>query len=359
MAGLEALMRTLVDDGVAMGVQLRVHEGTDERVLTVGSRERGSDVPPPVDGRFRIGSTAKTFTAALVLRLVADGALELDGAVSDHLPALAPDPRITVRMLLQHTSGVFNHTGEYDADGTFTPGAVPGLGPEWVARRERVSAPEDLVRDSLARPLRFAPGTSWSYSNTNYVLARLLVEQATGSPFPDAMRRHVLEPLRLTDTVLPETSPEIPGPHAHGYYRYLDGDTWRTADTTVSDPTWISAAGDMISTTADLHAFVSGLMSGALLPDRLVAAMRTPHPASGYGLGLFVAPTRCGGTVVHHHGNFWGRATLMVSSLDGARTLTGSVTCGEADLDLGAQSTAFEAFTQGLVTEVFCGGRSA
>ncbi|MEJ2868919.1 serine hydrolase [Actinomycetospora sp. OC33-EN08] len=146
--------------------------------------------------------------------------------------------------------------------------------------------------------------------------------------------------------------------HAHGYYRFTADDAWRTVDTTEFDPTWISAAGDMISTTADLHTFVSALLGGRLLPDRLRAAMLEPDPTLGYGLGVFVEPTPCGGSVVHHHGNFWGWATVMASSPSGDTTVTASVTTGEADLDLVAQSQAFAAFTAGLVSEVFCDGRT-
>jgi D-alanyl-D-alanine carboxypeptidase len=260
---------------------------------------------------------------------------------------------------LQHTSGVFNFTGEYYPDGTVVPG-IPWQGKEWVDLRFHTYQPDELVRLALARPARFEPGTDWSYSNTNYVLARLLIEEVAGRSYAEEMKRRILRPLGLRGTVVPGASPEIPGPHAHGYHRYEDGGQWKTVDVTRQNPTWISSAGDMISTTEDLRTFFSALQSGKLLPAPLLAEMRTPHPRSEglfgrYGLGLYVQDTGpdCVGTLLNHNGSVNGYAALMYSTPDGSRTLTASITTGGAENNPAAE---FPQALNRLLDVVFCRG---
>ncbi|MEU8379997.1 serine hydrolase domain-containing protein, partial [Streptosporangium sp. NPDC048865] len=311
---------------------------------------------PPVDGHFRIGSTTKTFTATVVLQLVAEDRIGLDSPVDDYLPEFGLDRRITVRMLLRHTSGIFNHTGEYEEDGTVVPG-IPWSGREWVDNRFRTYRPEELVEVALSRPARFEPGTDWSYSNTNYVLARLLIEKVTGRSFAEELRRLILEPLGMSGTVAPGTSTEVPEPHAHSYYRYEEAGQEKTIDVTRQNPSWISAGGDMISTTLDLRTFFSALMGGRLLPAPLLAEMREPHPKIGYGLGIFaqdLGPD--GGTVFHHNGGIDGSAALMYSTSDGGTTLTASLTY--VDDAAMSMAEAFQKTTQRLLEEVFGAGQA-
>ncbi|MGW6567870.1 serine hydrolase domain-containing protein [Streptomyces sp. NPDC054975] len=349
---LRKAMREIVDAGFA-GVHLRVHDELGEWVGSAGVRKLGESDEPSTDGHFRVGSVTKTFVATVVLQLVAEGRLGLEDPVADHLPGFGLDRRITVRMLLQHTSGLFNFTGEFSEDGTVEPGVVAGWGKEWVDLRHAIYRPEELVRGALAKPARFEPGTAWSYSNTNYVLARLLIEQVTGRSLPEETHRLILGPLGLTGTVLPETGEEIPAPHAHGYFGYEDAGRWNVVDTTRFNPSWISAAGDMISTSRDLHTFFSALNGGRLIPSPLLAEMRVPDPKMGYGLGVFVEELAGGGTVLHHNGGFWGWGALMYSTPDGARTLTGSVTFGDVEMDLPTMAGTFEKVKAVLVGEVF------
>ena len=342
------------------GVQVRVDDERGRWTGTAGVSRLGGTAKPPADGRFRIGSATKTFVATLALQLVAEGRVGLDEPAADHLPGFGLDRRITLRMLLQHTSGVFNFTGDYDADQTFVPG-ITWSGREWVENRFRTYRPEELVRLSLSKPLRFTPGQRWSYSNTNYVLVRLLIEKVTGRSFADELDRRIVRPLGLRGTVAPGTSPRIPGPHAHAYYRYEDAGQPKTVDVTRQNPSWISAGGDMISTTRDLHTFLAALMGGRLLPAPLLAQMRTPESTIGYGLGLFVqdgttpspfpAPS-CGVTVVTHNGSVQGYATMMYSTPDGSRTLTASLTY----VDDGGTALAgvFQEAVRTLVDEAFC-----
>ncbi|MFF3226717.1 serine hydrolase domain-containing protein [Nocardia suismassiliense] len=351
---LQKLIQQMADSGFT-GVELLVHDEQGEWLGSAGVSELGGTAKPPTNGHIRIGSNTKTFIATLVLQLVAEGKIDLDTAAVDYLPEFELDPRITVRMLLQHTSGVFNFTGEILEDGTFVPG-IAWSGKEWVDNRFKTYQPEELVRLALSRPPRFEPGTDWSYANTNYVLARLLIEKVSGRPYAEEMQRLILGPLGLHDTVAPTTESAIPEPHAHAYYRYEDGGEQQTVDVTSQNPSWISSGGDMISTTRDLQTFISALVSGKLLPAPLLAEMCTPHPKVGYGLGVFVQDTGCGGTVVTHNGGISGHAALMYSTPDGSKTLTAALNyVDDPDLSLAA---SFQEATKLLVAEVFCDGQT-
>ncbi|MEV0536843.1 serine hydrolase domain-containing protein [Kitasatospora sp. NPDC050463] len=351
---LQKAIQEFVDAGFA-GIQMRVHDERGEWVGSAGVRELGESAEPPTDGRFWVGSSTKTFVAALVLHLVADGALALDAPVADHLPELGLDPRITVRMLLQHTSGLPSYTGDLAPDGTFVPG-IPAVGKPWVDNRFDTYQPEELVRFALAESARFEPGTDQSYSNTNYTLAVLLIEKAGGRPYAEEMQRRILEPLGLRDTVVPGSSPELPEPHAHGYCRYQDDDgQWQVVDVTRQNSSLLIGAGDLISTTRDLHTFFSALLGGRLLPAPLLDEMRTPHGMLGYGLGLFVqnlGPDNGGITIVHHNGGApGGYGALMIATPDGSKTLTAGLTTGDAAIN---PTLELPKVLDRLIKTVFC-----
>ncbi|MFE0186742.1 serine hydrolase domain-containing protein [Streptomyces sp. NPDC058989] len=359
---LQKAIQELVDAGYA-GMQMRLNDRRGEWVGSAGVRKLGQSGRPPTNGRFRIGSTTKNFVATLMLQLVADGKVRLDGPVADYLPEFELDRRITVRMLLQHTSGLFNFAGgEVYGDGTYVPG-IPWQGKEWVDKRFHTYQPEELVRLALSKPAKFEPGTRWSYSNTNYVLARLLIEKVTGHPYDEEMKRRILRPLRLRDTTVPGTRTNIPGPHAHGYHRYEDAGQWKVVDVTRQNPSWISSAGEMISTTEDLHTFFSALNSGRLIPAKLLAEMRKPHPKSDglfgrYGLGVYVQETgpNCVGTLLNHDGSNNGYGALMYSTPDGRTTMTASITMGDAAID---QAQVFPKALDKLLKKVFCSRQAA
>ncbi|MFK8848574.1 serine hydrolase domain-containing protein [Streptomyces sp. Ac-502] len=281
---LRKAIQEIVDSGIT-GLSLHVHDERGRWSGSAGLAELGGTAAPPVNGHVRIGSNTKTFTATLVLQLVAEGKIGLDTPADAYLPGFGLDPRITVRMLLQHTSGVFNFTGEYYADGTVVPGIPCNItGKEWVDNQFTSYRPEDLVRLALSKPARFEPGTDWSYANTNYVLARLLVEEVTGRSCAEETHERLLEPLGLSGTVVPGTSPEIPAPHAHAYYRYEDAGRQKTADVTRLNPSWISAGGDMISTprTSTRSSPPSRAANSCLPRCWPRCARRTPRAASAW-----------------------------------------------------------------------------
>ncbi|MGZ0147020.1 serine hydrolase domain-containing protein [Kribbella sp. WER1] len=348
---LQQAAQEFVDAGFG-SLELRVHDESGEYVARAGIRELGSTELPPEDGQFRVGSVTKTFVSTVVLQLVAEGKLDLDGRVADRLPRFPLDGRITVRMLLDHTSGLFNYTGEYYPDGTVVPG-LPATGKDWADNRLVGYTPDELVEFALAKPARFEPGTDWSYSNTNYTVAALLIEAVTGRTLAEELDSRIIKPLALTGTVEPGDRTDIPGPHAHGYFRYQDGDDWKVVDVTNQNPSLLFAAGSMLSTTRDLQVFMSALQTGKLIPTDLLAQMRTPNPKSGplnYALGLFKqeAGTQ---TLYHHNGSApGGYGALMYSTADGTKTLTAAITMGDSEANI---LEIFPPALERLITTVF------
>lgn len=353
---LQSMIDAIIDPGI-IGLSIRVDDGQHNWVGSAGAAELGKDAKPPLDGHVRIGSNTKTFMATLLLQLVAEGRIALDDSAAAHLTGFDLDDRITVRMLLQQTSGLFNFTGEMYEDGSIVFGIPMPYGPhggDWLQNRFATYRPEDLVELALSKPVRFEPGEGWSYSNTNYVLVRLIIERVTGRTIGQELDRLILTPLGMTQTTIP-TDAEIAEPHAHAYYRHGDGGQAEVVDITRQNPSWISAGGDMISTTQDLHTFIAALASGRLLPDALRDEMFTPRatgiPNMGYGLGVFVLTADDGTVVISHNGAAVGYAALMYSTPDGSKTLTGALNCvDDASLSVGA---AFQALQHRLLNAVF------
>lgn len=334
-----AAVQKALDDVVALGaqgVQVRLTDGRQQLTARAGAAERGSSRPVPLNGRYRIGSITKTFVSVVVLQLVGEGKVELDQPISRHLPGLLPDgDRITVRMLLQHTSGLHDYTADLFADLA-----------DFETLRWRTWQPSELIALSTAEPLDFEPGSRWSYSNTNYVVLGELIAKLTGRPYGDAVERRVLKPLGLRDTSVPGTRVDVPGPHAHGYLRYAPG---KFTDATRLNPSMAHAAGEMISTTADTDRFVDALLGGELLEPALLAEMlRTSELSPDYGLGVERVDVPCGKVAHGHSGGIPGYSSLVISTDDTRQRLELSVTTGP---DLREQpSEALHA----LLTEVFC-----
>ncbi|GGP83253.1 serine hydrolase domain-containing protein [Saccharothrix coeruleofusca] len=325
---LDAMTRT-----GAAGVQVRITEGNRQFAARSGVAEWGRERPVPLDGRFRIGSVTKTFVSTVVLQLVGEGRVELDAPVGRYLPGLLPDgDRITVRMLLQHTSGLHDYTGSLPSDPV-----------EQLKIRYKHWEPAELVALSTAKPLNFPPGTRFDYSNTNFAVAGMLIKEVTGRPYDVEVERRVLRPLGLRATFLPGDRPGIPGPHAHSYVR-LDG---RVEDITRFNPSVAGAAGSMISTTADLDRFADALLGGELLKPAQLAEMMESLPFSeGYGLGFAAYPMSCGTTAWGHDGVIFGYSTAVLSTADTGTRLVVSFSSGPDEGEV-------EGLRE-LLDEVFC-----
>ncbi|WP_245573889.1 serine hydrolase domain-containing protein [Amycolatopsis nigrescens] len=353
---LRQAMNELVTAGGA-GVQVRVHDGQGNWAGSAGTRELGGHAKVPTDGRYRVGSITKTFVSTVILQLVGEGKVELDKPVDQYLPRFGLDRRITVRMILQHTSGLFNYTGEVNPDGSLDPG-IPLDGQEFIDKRFHTYQPEELVGVALAKPPRFEPGTSWSYSNTNYVLAGLLVEQLTGTDYTEQLSRRILHPLGLRDTSFPGTRPGIPGPHAHGYYAYSVEGERKLVDITKLNPSWATSAGEIISTTKDLDRFITGLLGGKLLSPPLLAEMLKMAPAGelgAYGLGVQKMETGCGEPVYGHTGGIHGYQSFLFSTLDGTNRLEISLTQGDVDTSDPAAAEKYYRAAEKVAVVAACG----
>ncbi|MFJ3791629.1 serine hydrolase domain-containing protein [Kitasatospora sp. NPDC090091] len=348
-AALDAAVRAMVSPGgstAALG--LVTERGRPVWKGAAGAADLATGAPAAPDGRFRIGSVTKTFVATVVLQLVAEHRVGLDDPVERHLPGLVPNgAQITVRQLLGHTSGIFNYT----EDASFSFEESDGTLQQWLATgRWRSYQPRELVALAAAHPAYFAPGQGWHYSNTNYIIAGMLIERLTGRSWAQEVERRIIRPLGLSATSMPVDSPFVPGPHAHGYYKLADG----PADTTLLNPSMAGSAGAGISTTADLTRFISALLGGRLLGPAELAEMKRVSPESGqaeYGLGLQRTPTACG-EYWGHGGGIPGYTTLLYGAPDGKRQFAASVNAYDLS-DPAATNTAFE----NLVATGVCGGR--
>ncbi len=274
---------------------------------TSGTADLATGEPLALEDRFRAGSTTKTVVAAAVLGLEAEGRLSLDDPVERWLPGLVPGgAQITLRHLLSHRSGLPDHVLPILVEA----GSLEAL-------RLRRLSPTALVRAALTQPPLFAPGAGFGYSNTNYVLLGLVVRRATGRTLPAELRRRVFRPLGLDDTSLPVTDTTLPPPYARGYLR--EAEDAPRVDWSRQSPTWVWAAGNLVTDADDLARFYDALLGGRLLPARALARMRAAEPIApdvpvGYGLGLFAVGLPCGGTVEGHGGDVFGYSTYAFRS---------------------------------------------
>ncbi|WP_329219750.1 serine hydrolase domain-containing protein [Streptomyces microflavus] len=304
---LNALVRDIGAPAALASVKDR--EGR-ARTYTAGVGDLTTGAKVPREGQVRIGSNTKTFVAVVVLQLVAERRMSLDAFVDTYLPGLVRGKgidgrRITVRQLLQHTSGLPEYTSHLGDDA-------------------RYYAPRELLATALRHPADFDPGKSWKYSNTNYVLAGLIVQKVTARPLADEIDRRVIKRIGLRHTYFPAAGDaSIREPHPHGYYQESAQTPLR--DITEVDPSWGWAAGQMISTNSDLNRFFTALLAGRLIPPAQLAEMRTTVPAEAtfgpgarYGLGLVSRPLPCGGLSWGHGGSFPGYETRGGVTADGS-----------------------------------------
>jgi D-alanyl-D-alanine carboxypeptidase len=264
--------------------------------------------------RFRAGSTTKSFVATVVLQLVDEGRLSLTDTVERWLPGVLPyGDRVEVRQLLNHTSGVPDNI-------------VPLLSGLYRGDRFRSWEPDELVALVADRPQEFAAGSRWSYSNTGYVLAGMIVERVTGHDLGHELERRIFRPLRLRDTSFPVHSPFIGGRHAKGYTLDRDSDLEPVEgpllDFTVYEPSLAWAAGNLVSDIDDIARFYAALLGGRLLSPARLAEMKTTVATKSedarYGLGLWVRESPCG-PVFGNDGDIVGFSNTVLSSEDGTR----------------------------------------
>ena len=318
---LQAAVDRVVADGVP-GVIAMQREGDGVQHAVAGVRDLRTGSPILPGDEFRVGSITKSFVSTVVLQLVGEGRLNLDDSVERWLPGLLPNGAgITVRELLDHTSGLFDYVN--DGDPTI-------LIPYFVNRDwDYVWRPLQLVAVATSHPLKFPPGTQWAYSNTNYVVLGLIVQAVTGHDPVSEIEQRILRPLGLHHTSFPTTDPDIEGPHTHGYFTNLPPQSGfpSTFDVTTFSPSWAWTAGAIVSTVDDIARFHRALIAGDLLRPAQLQELETAVPTPDgfdYGLGVLELQTPCG-PAWGHDGDFFGYSSVALTSPDGSRQVVAAL----------------------------------
>ncbi|MFD6969860.1 serine hydrolase domain-containing protein [Streptomyces sp. NPDC059979] len=320
-AKLQAGLNAVQEAGV-YGIFSAVRDGRQRFDGAAGIADVSTGRPVRPDLRHRVGSVTKTFTAVAVLQQSAKGRVDLDRPVGDYVPELLPGERgrtVTVRMLLNHTSGI----NDYIA-GAF-PSLLEGSTTSLDDHRFRTIRPAELIKYGVDRPQLFEPGTDWTYSNTNYVLLGEILRKVTGQDPERLITQDVIRRAGLRDTYFPGKDPHIRGAHARMYENFY-GLIDPPRDYSVYNMTWAGTAGALISTPQDLNTFYRALLTGDLLPRRQLDQMRTTVDVKDetgavgmrYGLGIYTLDTPCG-PAWGHDGGVFGAGTWAMSSPDGSR----------------------------------------
>ncbi|MFD0417769.1 serine hydrolase domain-containing protein [Streptomyces sp. NPDC127108] len=317
-----AAMDAAVKAGVP-GVLVRAHDARGTWRGAAGVADLGTGRPPLAVDRFRVGSISKVFIATVLLQLEAEGRLSMSDTVEDWLPGLVrgnghDGRKVSLRQLLNHTSGIYDYTED------------PGLhlqGKIFLSHRYDTWQPEQLVALAMRHKPKFAPGAGWNYTTTEYVLAAMVVERATGRSYAAEAERRIFKPLGLHATSLPGTGVRIPAPSGRMYTKFPDDPQHTVHDITEFNPSWGWSAGEIISSTGDLDRFLTALMRGKLLPEAQMREMTTTVPSPDFGdgqddgLGIFRAKLPCGKVVWGHTGFMPGSQSMAYTTRDGRHRL--------------------------------------
>ncbi|WP_327432078.1 serine hydrolase domain-containing protein [Streptomyces sp. NBC_01236] len=319
---LRAALTGLPDaDATAALVRVGGTDGSWRGSAGVHDLMSGAKADP--NARFRAGSTTKVVTAAVVLQLAAEGKVGLSTPVQHYLPGLLSTAfkPITVRQLLNHTSGIQAGDGFGDSF------------EDAYAHRFDTLTPKEVVASAVAKGPEFRPGEQQDYLNINYTILGMLIEKVTGHAYAQEAEHRIFRPAGMRDTYFPGTDPRIHGPHNHGYQavKQADGTTtfvdvtdWNQADR------W--AAGDMISTTADLEQLITRLFRGDLVPGPQLEEMFTvPSGIDGADMSAGLQRFEYGGKVYWlKSGARYGYSAVVAATRDLSRTLVYSVNSTDA-----------------------------
>ncbi|MGW2270996.1 serine hydrolase domain-containing protein [Streptomyces yangpuensis] len=352
-AGLRAALEQAVADGFP-GAVAYARRGERESRTAAGLADTATGERARPGHRFRIASNTKAFVSTVLLQLEGEGRLSLDDSVETWLPGVVggngnDGGAVTVRHLLNHTSGIYDPTEEAEF---FAP---------YLERDDRthVYTPREVIARAVRHEPLFAPGGGWSYSNTNYLLAGLVIEAVTRRSAPSEIRRRILVPLGLKDTSFPVTDPDIHGPHLHGY-------DLKGRDVTRFSPSYDWTAGAMISTVDDLARFHRALFTGELLRPaqqrELLTTVRFPGTPA-YGLGVQAVKVTCGAEEGGESIDAWatdgggpGFTSLSLTSADGERQLVLAVNVYDLGADLRNERPVPDTDAPGRArTAVMCG----
>ncbi|MFD3596205.1 serine hydrolase domain-containing protein [Nocardia sp. NPDC058640] len=342
-----AVLQRDLDAITALGVSGAQARAVDEAgrssVAVSGVAQVGTEKPVPDDGYFRIASATKPIVATVVLQLVGEGKLSLEDSVDKHLPAVVTGGnKITVRHLLQNTSGLLDDYPGFDSE------------QQYLEHRFDAYSREELIERTMAVAPAFAPGEGWAYSNTNFLLAESIIEKVTGNNWQAEADRRIFQALDMRNSVWPKGKTTLPDPHARAYSVFA-GTTAFVDTTEILDGT-----ENLISTTADMNTFYRALLGGTLLrPAELDEMKKTVEvseeiemlwPGGQYGLGLVKRPLPCGGEYWGHGGGDAGFITSDGVTADGKRSVVVSQTSALQEKMLDQEVRASE-----LVGHALCG----
>lgn len=314
---VDSLARAFVADTQAPGVSIEVVRGADTVVSGGwGFANLEERVPATAATLYRIGSITKQFTSASVMRLVEAGNVSLDDSIATYVPNLPVAWRgVTVRELLNHTSGVPSYTD---------------IGKRWRTRWREDMPPDTLVALTASDTMWFAPGTKWRYDNSGYVVLGMLLDHVTGTPYPEYIEKDLLRPLGLNHTYYCDTHRVLPD-RAPGYERA--GDHWtQSAFISMTQP---YSAGALCSTIGDLTRWNDLLATGRVVDATSYSAMTTPTGAAAshhYGFGLAV-DTLSGHAIILHGGGIMGFITANAYLPDDHLSVTVLANSGTAPSD--------------------------
>ncbi|MRH89212.1 serine hydrolase [Nocardia sp. SYP-A9097] len=329
-AKLQTALETLHRAGMP-GVFAEIRDSSQTWCGAAGVADLATGRPVAADMRHRVGSITKTFTAAAVLRQVDSGAIDLDTPIGHYLPRLVPGERgaaITVRMLINHTSGL----AEY------LPHAYPSLAAFPVLAKTTPQSLDDnrftrfhateLIAMGVAAPATGTPGGAPGvYSNTNYLLLCELLESVAGTSAEKYITSDIIERAGLRDTGFPDGT-EIDGPHSLHYESWF-GMIDPPRDYSVFDMSWVGPSASLISTVADLNRFFGLLLAGEIISRSSLAEMQRTVPVISfegktieYGLGLHKLTVPHHGIFWGHDGSVWGGGAISMTSADGNRQMS-------------------------------------
>lgn len=274
-AKMESLIKEINAPGFNVGIWIP-GEGEWQNSFGVADKETAEKMS--LDNHFRIGSITKTFVITAVLQLVDKGDISLDDKISKYIDNVPNGDKITIRQLANMTSGLANYSEDE----------------EWVkkviyTKNDRNVPTSELLDVAFKLPPTFAPGKGWHYSNTNTVLLGQVIEKVSGLSLDKYLQENIFTPLALENTSFP-LDEKMPSPYAHGYTKQTLDE--KEADATFNNPSWTNAAGQMVSTFADLKIWAKALGTGALLSEdafkeRLTWVTLPPNTAKRkYGLGV-------------------------------------------------------------------------
>jgi D-alanyl-D-alanine carboxypeptidase len=327
----------------APGAVLLVRDGNETTRLTAGVANLTTKRSIAAGDHYRIASLTKTYVATVVLQLAAEHKLKLDDPVERWRPGLLREgDKITIRMLLNHTSGLYDHEKDPEVLAPYLSG---DLGYYW--------APLRLVTLADSRPAHYAPGDTEvaTYSSTNYSVLGLVVKAVTGRSIGAELEQRIFRPLHLSHTSYPTRETNLPRPYAHGYFMLSEP---TLTDLSGLSPSLSGAAGAIVSTVDDVATFYRALMSGRLLGPAQLKTMRTTMAdldgdlpqRMGYGLIRFT--TACG-IAWGHSGSFPGYWTHAWSSADGKRQVVLMV-----NIDPTASNPATQAAFYRTLNDAYC-----